>query len=54
MPAYCLPGLAAATTPQFTACHIKLPLSQKPTTCVAYSGGSNQLLFKSTGAIILP
>jgi hypothetical protein len=54
MPGYCLPGLTAATTLHFTACHIQHPLPQKPTASFAYPGGSSQLLFKSAGAIILP
>jgi hypothetical protein len=54
MPGYRLPGLAAATTLHFIACHIQHPLSQKPTACFAYPGGSNQLLIRGTGAIILP
>jgi hypothetical protein len=54
MPGYRLPGLAAATALQFTACRIQHPLSQKPTASFAYPGGSSQLLIKSTGAIILP
>jgi hypothetical protein len=54
MPGYRLLGLAAATTLQFAACHIKHPLSQKPTASFAFPGGSSQLLLRSTGAIILP
>jgi hypothetical protein len=54
MPGYRLPGLAAATVLQFTACRIQHPLSQKPTASFAYPGGSSQLLIRSTGAIILP
>jgi hypothetical protein len=54
MPGYRLPGLAAATALQFTACHIQHPLSQGPTASFAYPGGSNHLHIKSTGAIILP
>jgi hypothetical protein len=51
---YRLLGLAAATTLQFTACHIQHPLSQGPTASFAYPGGSSQLLIRSTWAIILP
>jgi len=54
MPGYRLPGLAAATTLNFTACCIQTPLSQKPTTSFAYPGGSIQLLVKSARAIISP
>ena len=53
MPDYRLPGLAAATTQHFTACHIQHSLSQKPITSFAYPGGSNHLLIKTTRAIIL-
>jgi len=53
MPVYRLASLAAATTPHFTACCIHLLLSQNPTACIAYLGGSSQLLIRSTGAIIL-
>jgi hypothetical protein len=35
MPGYGLASLAAATTLQFTACCIQLPLSQNPIACIA-------------------
>jgi len=53
MPGYRRAGLSAATTPQFTACHIQHLPSQKPPACFAYPGGSSQLLIRNTGAIIL-
>jgi hypothetical protein len=53
MPGYRLAGLSAATTLQFTACHIQHPTSQNPTASFAYPGGNSQLLIRSTGAIIL-
>jgi hypothetical protein len=53
MPVYRLPGLAAATALQFTACRIQHPLSLKQTASFAYPGGSNHLLIRGTGAIIL-
>jgi len=53
MPGYRLASLSAATTPHFTACYIQDLLSQNPTACIAYLGGSRQLLIRSTGAIIL-
>ncbi len=53
MPGYRLASLAAATTLHFTAFCIQLLVSQNPTACIAYLGGSSRLLIRSTGAIIL-
>jgi hypothetical protein len=53
MPGYRLASLAAATTLHFTARCIQPLLSQNPTACIAYLGGSSQLPISSTGAIIL-
>jgi hypothetical protein len=53
MPGYRLASLTAATTLHFTAFRIQLLLSQNPTACFAYLGGSSQLLIRGTGAIIL-
>jgi hypothetical protein len=53
MPGYRRADPTAATTPQFTARRIQHLLSQKPTSCFAYPGGSSRLLIKGIGAIIL-
>ena len=49
MPGYRRLSLAAATILHFTACCIRLLVSQNPTACIAYLGGSSQLLIRSTG-----